>query len=404
MCAKTGDRQRVSTWGMKIGTGTGVHAQTTLGTPVPVPIFETVPGFCSSRFNYLNRYEKKESQHMNTDILPASGPKLCIDHLSVKQLTPEYIAYAKQMGVECLDVYGVEASWNSYEEIVRIKRQVEDAGFQIAEMTGPHINMPESVVAGPGRDEEIKSFQQFLRNLGRAGVPATTYTWLTMGAGFQTGTTTTRGCVTRLVEEKELKKLPNLRDRVYSEEEIWGNYEYWLQRVLPVAEEARVKLQLHPNDPPIDYQGVPRLFKSRKAFRRAMEMSGHNHYSGILFCVGCWSEMFGPEGKGEDIVGAIHEFGKRGQILDVHFRNVSNHLPDFHEEFPDCGYVNMYRIMRALCEVNFTGPVVQDHVPRGIDASSTTLGDYHDRAGESFALGYIRAMIQAAQTELGRRA
>lgn len=92
------------------------------------------------------------------------------------------------------------------------------------------------------------------------------------------------------------------------------------------------------------------------------------------------AEMFGLEGKGEDTVGAIHEFGKRGHIPDVHFR-----------------------IMRALCQVNSIGPVLQDHVPRGVDSSSSLLGNYHDRAVKSCALGCIRAMIQAAQTELDRR-
>jgi len=88
----------------------------------------------------------------------------------------------------------------------------------------------------------------------------------------------------------------------------------------------------------------------------------------------------------------------------VHFRNVSNHLPNFYEAFPDDGYTNMYRVMRALGEVKYSGPMVPDHVPLPPGAAASPAGQYHDRAGESFAFGYIRAMIQAMQTELGRRA
>jgi len=334
---------------------------------------------------------------------PSVRPKLCIDHLGPDQLTDEYMAYLKQMGMEVMDV-GLGRD-PSYENIVKNKRRVEDAGFKVAEMTAPQINMPESVLATAGRDAEIKAFQQFLKDLGKAGVKYTTYTWLTMGGGFQSGTTQTRGCETRLVELKEIQKLPNLRDRAYSEEEIWANYEYWLKRVLPVAEDSGVHLQLHPNDPPADYQGVPRLFKSRKAYRRAMEMSNHSPYSGLLFCVGTWSEMPGPEGKGEDLPAAIHEFGSRGLIFDIHFRNVINHLPAFYEAFPDDGYTNMYKIMRALGEVNYGGPVVPDHVPVAPGAKESAGGGrYHDRAGESYCFGYIRAMIQAVQTELAHTA
>jgi mannonate dehydratase len=166
---------------------------------------------------------------------------------------------------------------------------------------------------------------------------------------------------------------------------MWANYEYFIKRVLPVAEDAGVRLQLHPNDPPVTHLGVARIFSSRKAFRRALEIANYSPYSGFLFWVGCWAEMSGPEGKGEDVIGAIQEFGSRGHIFQVHFRNVSSNLPDFHETFPDNGYLNMHRVMRALKEVNFNGMVVPDHVPRCA-------------GGEAYIFGYIRTLIQAVNT------
>ncbi len=194
----------------------------------------------------------------------------------------------------------------------------------------------------------------------------------------------------------DVKDSPNLYERVYTDEEMWDNYEHFIEQVLPVAEDAGVRLQLHPNDPPATYCGVSQIFRSTAAFRRAMEISNHSPYSGILFCVGCWGEMPGSDGKGEDVTQAIYEFGSRGHIYQVHFRNVSSPLPEFHETFHDNGYLNMYRIMKALGEVNFNGMVVPDHVPQG---QNTEGGRSHE---EAYCIGYVRALIQAVNTELSR--
>ena len=93
-------------------------------------------------------------------------------------------------------------------------------------------------------------------------------------------------------------------------------------------------------------------------------------------------------------VDAIHEFGSNGHIFQVHFRNVSSNLPDFHETFPDTGYLNMYKLMKALGEVNFNGMVVPDHVP---GCESSEAGPL---TGEAYTFGYIRALLDAVETEL----
>jgi len=95
-------------------------------------------------------------------------------------------------------------------------------------------------------------------------------------------------------------------------------------------------------------------------------------------------------------VQAINEFGSRGHIYQVHFRNVSSNLPNFMETFPDNGYLNMYRVMRALGEVNFNGMVVPDHVPL---CENSEAGP---ETGEAYIFGYIRALIQAVDSDSGR--
>jgi mannonate dehydratase len=297
------------------------------------------------------------------------------------------------MGVEYLEVR-TPAAESSFEELVEINRKVEDAFLLVFEiMLSDKYSSQEITLAGPKRDEEIAFFQSFLRDLGRAGIDTTTYAWNTGGV-YSTGRTLTRGCDTRDFKLAEALARPRKVDREYTEDEMWANYEYFIERVLPVAEQAGVRLQLHPNDPPVDHLGIARLFKSREAFRRAMEIANHSAYSGLLFCTGSWGQMMGPNGQGEDVVGAVREFGERGHIYQIHFRNVSSPMPNFHETFPGDGYLNMYSIARALGEVGFNGIVVPDHVPK---CGGSEAGP---KAGEAYIFGYIQALIDAVETEL----
>ena len=320
--------------------------------------------------------------------------QLGVSHQTPQTLTPARMRFLRQMGVETVEVR-IPSSASSYDDICRVRDAVQEGGLGLHEiMLADRYSCRPIALGLPESDAEIDLFKRFIRDLGRAGVGTMTYAWHTGGA-YATGRTETRGCSTRLFQLAATRELPDAYDRRYSHDELWDNYAVFIREILPVAEESGVRLQLHPNDPPVDHQGVPRLFSSRTAFRRAMEIADHSPCSGILFCVGCFAEMFGPEGTGEDVTGAIYEFGSRGHIFQVHFRNISSPMPDFHETFPDNGYLDMYRIMSALAEVGYDGMVVPDHVPQ--------LGDGTDsQAGEAYILGYIRALIQAVTAATAR--
>jgi mannonate dehydratase len=322
--------------------------------------------------------------------------RLGVSHQTPEQIAGEHLAYLKQMGVESIEVR-IPAAECSRATVAEVKRRVEDAGLLLHEiMMADRYNCTDIATGSPQRDGEVARFCQFLEDLGAVGIGTTTYAWHTGGGGYQTGTTMTRGCQTRLFDAKEADKLPNIYDREYGDDEMWDNYEAFITKVLPVAVGARVRLQLHPNDPPYTHGGVARIFRSTAAYRRAMEIAGHSPYSGILFCVGCWAEMFGPGGEGEDIVAAIREFGSRGQICQVHFRNIDAHLPTFHETFPDDGHLDMPAIIGALTDVGFDGMVVPDHVPVAVGSEATP------QAGEAFIFGYIRGLIQSARQHAGQ--
>ena len=111
------------------------------------------------------------------------------------------------------------------------------------------------------------------------------------------------------------------------------------------------------------------------------------------FCTGCWLE--GGQDFG-DLFGAIRYFQEQKKIFIVHFRNVSAPLPEFVETFLDDGYMDMYEVMKVFCEVEYDGTMILDHTPK-------MVGDPEDRASTAYAIGYMRALRERAEAELGYR-
>ncbi len=171
-----------------------------------------------------------------------------------------------------------------------------------------------------------------------------------------------------------------------SEEEVWENYTYFLKQVIPVAEEAGVKMGLHPDDPPVPVlSSTARIFGSVEALKRAVEIVPSD-YNGLEFCQGTIAEM------GADILETICYFGGRKKIFYVHFRNVKGVIPKFDESFIDDGDVDMLKAMRAYKEVDFDGPIMPDHTPKVV--GDTPWG----HRGRAFAVGYIKALIKAVNS------
>ncbi|MHB9028819.1 MAG: mannonate dehydratase, partial [Candidatus Latescibacterota bacterium] len=290
----------------------------------------------------------------------------------------------------------ISRKYESLEHILAFKKMVEDAGLKLYHCGYPDYNDLSFHLGLPDRDEKLERYREFIRNLGKADIFMTTYAW-TPGGVFRTTPATVRGCRTGAFDVEEYRKKPLLRERTYTDEELWDNYKYFMDRILPVAEEAGVKMQLHPGDPPIDFN-IPRIFRTTESYRRNFEICRNSLSASIRMCVGTWGEMAGPEGKGEDVVAAIRHFGKAGKISGVHFRNVSGPLPHFVETFMDNGYLDMYRVMKALVEVDFQGILAPDHVPSF--TNEARLGPM-GVSGAPYSIGYIRALLQAAQAEAG---
>ena len=316
--------------------------------------------------------------------------KLGLSHQRPPDLSPEYLAYLRQVGVEAVEVRTHRAK-ATIEHLRDIKRTVEDAGIELHEiMLNDFYNCERIATGQDGTDDDLRFFASFLEDLERIGVDATTYAWHT-GGSYQTGRAVVRGCDTRSFDLTQADAHGNAYDRAFTDSELWDNYERFVEAVLPVAKRTGVRMQLHPNDPPADHAGVPRIFSSTDAFRRAMDMGGNTPEWGILFCVGTWAEMTGSDGSGEDIGAALNEFTAKGLVHQVHLRNIDRPLPVFSETLPDDGYVDLANLVRILAAADFDGIVVPDHVPVPLDSVAD------QRTMEAFSLGYIRALIKTSK-------
>ena len=173
-------------------------------------------------------------------------------------------------------------------------------------------------------------------------------------------------------------------------DEMWERIEYWLKRVVPVAEEYKVQLACHPSDPGIGvgvtYRGVDRVLGMSEGFKKLIDLYPSD-YNGLNFCVGCHSECL--ESPSQDIFDTIRYFGERKKLFNIHYRNIKGSLGKFVEVFPDEGDVDMIDVMRVLKEVDYQYMIMPDHVP-GIS------GPEPGRVGMAYVFGYIHAALQAA--------
>lgn len=304
---------------------------------------------------------------------------------------PDQLQFVKELGVGHVYTW-VREDQRDYDSLARLRARVEDAGLTLYNVGSYEIAKSDKIhLALPGRDAVIAEFQDFVRNLGRAGITVTTFTWEpTQVWSSEPGET--RGAKARRVDLKEMHARPMTHGRRYTEEEIWENFAYFMERMMPVAEEAGVRMALHPNDPPAEsLGGIPNLIHSFESYKRAFELADSPNL-GMEFCTGCWLEG-GMEGFG-DIFEGIRTFVADDRVLLVHFRNVSSPLPTFVETFLDNGYMDMYRVMRTFYEAGYENTIALDHTPM-----FTT--DDPRATGTAYAIGYMRALMERAEAELG---
>ena len=321
------------------------------------------------------------------------GIKLCAQ--SSAEPSDQDLLFLQQIGAEYVSV-GSTPGLRTAEGFMQIKKRYADAGIAVWNIgnTSMH-NMPEVTLNLPGRDRKIEEYKQYLRNLGQAGIYYTTYAHMGNGI-WSSGRAAIRGASGREFDLASPNKQgvwdgvtfkePFSHGREFTKEEIWDNYTHFIRQVAPVAEEAGVRIGIHPDDPPVPVlAGVPRcIFGNFDGYRRAMEIA-HSPNVGVCLCCGTWLEG-GRQLTGQDPEEMIRFFGAQ-KIWKIHFRNVSAPLPHFVETFMDNGYYDMYKIMKALRDVNYDGIVILDHSPSLVSGAS---------AQTAYGFAYMKALLNRA--------
>lgn len=289
---------------------------------------------------------------------------------------------------------GDDAPW-SLEALRRNNEIFAAQGFTVVayEDTAP---MDRARLGLAGRDEEIDQVITQIRAMGQLGIRTLCYNWMAKASWGRTdpavpgrGGALVSGYVRDVGQAREALVEPG----EVTEDQLWSALEYFLDAVVPVAEESGVQLGLHPDDPPQGWdRNLPRIMSSVAAYRRLLDLRP-SPSNGITLCQGNFALMPEVVGGEATLPRLIRELGG-DRISFVHFRDVRGTVEDFVETFHDEGQTDMPECMRSYAAVGFTGPMRPDHVPTMAGESNERPG--YETLGRLFALGYIRGVEQAA--------
>ena len=301
---------------------------------------------------------------------------------------------AKQMGVTDAVVHPLEigdgtTDW-TYDELRGLRNWLEADGLRLSVVEGS-VPLTDRVRLGlDGRDEDIAAFEQFLRHCGDLDIPIVCYDWM---AGVRWARTEAHvesrgGSLVTGFDDAKMRGGPAVPASETSREEMFEALAYFLEEVVPVAEQAGVKLGLHPDDPPREsVRGVPRVANSVEAYDRILNVYDSEH-NGVTFCQGNFAAM------GADVPAAIRHFGEK--ITFVHFRDVAGDADRFVETWHDAGPTDMHATMAAFDEaVGETVPIRPDHVPTMAGEDNSNPG-YHTK-GRLFAIGYMKGLLDSLE-------
>ena len=300
-----------------------------------------------------------------------------------------------------------EQMW-TYEELAELKRGMNDAGLEFAAIENFEVeHWYDVLLDGPRRDEQMAGLKLLLRTMGQLGIRDMGYNFSYANVWGRVTVHEARGGAPspgyRAAEAPPQAEIPNgmVWNTVYdpdapagtigtvSEAAIWERFERFLKELVPVAEEAGVRLAMHPADPPLEtVHGTHRMVTRPEHYQRLLDLVP-SPCNVTEFCQGTVAEMDGDM----DVYEAIRAYASQGKIGYVHLRNVVGKVPDYYETFLDDGDVDMVRALRLYHEHGFDGVLIPDHSPE-----MTCAAPWH--AGMAYALGWMRGVI--ASIEAGR--
>jgi mannonate dehydratase len=314
--------------------------------------------------------------------------------------TEAHLKYLARYGVRNICGYPATAAdiYATADDLRRMRELAESSGISVdcvapKILTSSHIDREKHgaivLAESPGRDRDIAGLQEFIRACAAAGIPSIKYNMSLLGV-LRTGRSPGRGDATystwRLRDAHPAT--PLTRAGRVDADRFWERITYFLDRVIPVANEYKVRMACHPQDPgvpPEGYQGVVRVLGTVDGLKKFIAIR-ESPYHGLNFCQGTVSEML--QKPGDEIYDVIRYFGSRGKIFNVHFRNIRGHRDDFVEVYPDEGDIDFVKAIRVYREVGYPYLLMPDHVPEA-------AADPEGLQSFAYCYGYIRALIQA---------
>ena len=267
-----------------------------------------------------------------------------------------------------------------YDRIMKLKNTVEAAGLELSVIESVPVH--EDIKMGCGnRDRYIENYCTTLRNLSKAGIDCVCYNfmpvfdWTRSDLDYKLadGSSALRyenETVLKMDPVKgelslpgwdssytkdEMKSLLEAYSHI-SEEDLWNNLKYFLDRVIKTAEEVKVKMAIHPDDPPWGIFGLPRIITCRKNIERFLKLYD-SPYNGLTLCSGSLGAS--PD---NDIADMVHAFADR--IHFAHIRNIKITGDRCFEEAghkTDCGSLDIFGIIKAYHDEGFDGYIRPDH-------------------------------------------
>jgi mannonate dehydratase len=286
-------------------------------------------------------------------------------------------------------------------ELTALRASVEEEGLKLYAIENfDPAHWYDVLLDGPRKREQLEGLKTIVRNVGRAGIPVFGYNFSIAGVYGRRKGSWARGGAESVGLEGFMDHTPipegmvwNMRYREavgpgvigpFSHEELWRRLGDFLSELIPVAEEAGVRLAAHPDDPPLPFvRDTPRLVYQPEMYQRLLEL--HPSRSNALeFCLGTIAEM-----THGDVHDALDRYAAQNAIAYIHFRNVRGKVPQYHEVFVDEGDIDMLRVLRILRRHSYDGVLIPDHTPL-----MTCPGSWY--AGMAYAMGWMRAALQAA--------
>ncbi|MCZ6674455.1 MAG: mannonate dehydratase [Verrucomicrobia bacterium] len=286
----------------------------------------------------------------------------------------------------------------TFEELDALRMEVESEGLKLEALENfDPAHWYDVLLDGPKKREQMENIKTLIRDVGRAGIPVFGYNFSIAGVAGRVRGPFARGEADSVGMDGPLDTpMPNgmVWNMVYDPRatdgnvpsathiELWQRLEYFLDEILPVAEEAGVQMAAHPDDPPCEtVRGQPRLVYQPRLYQKLLDLRP-NPANMLEFCIGSLAEM--TEG---DIYETVDSFSAQQKIAYIHFRNVRGKVPAYKETFIDEGDVDMIKVLRILHKNEYSGVMIPDHTPL-----MTCDAPWH--AGMAYALGYMRAAIR----------